>query len=206
MLDAAVSYSDRLSRLLENMLTAATATGADENTVADLTEVVSDVLAALAYSPAVAEQMYVDIPPTLPVRMARQALHQVVANLVDNALTHSWPGAPVRLSAGRVGDEAILRIRNPGPDIDPSTLRQLMEPFTQRDGSATRAREGAGMGLYVVRRLVEVDGGRLQVSSGNGEIVVEVDLVAVQARDLLFPPALPAPDSTGPTGLPGLTV
>lgn len=204
MLDAAVSYSDRLSRLLENMLTAATATGADENAAADLADVVSAVLGALAYSPAVADQMHVDIPPTLPVRMARQALHQVVANLVDNALTHSWPGAPVRLSAGRVGDEVVLRIRNPGPDLDPATLRHLTEPFTQRDASATRAREGAGMGLYVVRRLVEVDGGRLRLSSANGEIVVEVDLVAAHPRDRLSPPALPAPDSTGPTGLPGL--
>ncbi len=184
MLDSAVTYSDRLSRLLENMLTAATATGngTEENTVADLPEVVNEVLATLAYSPATAANVSVDLPPRLPVRMARQALHQVVANLVDNALVHSWPGAPVRLIAGRVGDEVVLRVRNPGPDLDPATIRQLFEPFTQRDGTATRETDGAGMGLYVVRRLVEVHGGRLRMTSEDGEIIVEVDMVAAAPR------------------------
>jgi signal transduction histidine kinase len=182
MLDSAVNYSDRLSRLLENMLTAATATGTDEHTVADLPEVVKEVLATLAYSPSAAADVTVDLPSHLPVRMARQALHQVVANLVDNALTHSWPGAPVRLIAGRVGDEVVLRVRNPGPDLDPATIRQLFEPFTQRDGSATRETDGAGMGLYVVRRLVEVHGGRLRMASENGEIIVEVDMWAAIPR------------------------
>ncbi len=193
MLDSAVNYSDRLSRLLENMLTAATATGTEEDTVADLPEVVNEVLATLAYSPATAANVSIDVPPQLSVRMARQALHQVVANLVDNALVHSWPGAPVRLIAGRVGDEVVLRVRNPGPDLDPATIRQLFEPFTQRDGTATRETDGAGMGLYVVRRLVEVHGGRLRMSSEDGEIIVEVDMWA----------AVPRPLAADPQSMPG---
>ncbi|EFC83722.1 sensor histidine kinase KdpD [Parafrankia sp. EUN1f] len=193
MLDSAVTYSDRLSRLLENMLTAATATGTDDNTVADLPEVVRDVIAGLTYA---GNSVTVDLPPQLSVRMARQALHQVVANLVDNALVHSWPGAPVRLIAGRVGDEVVLRVRNPGPDLDPATIRQLFEPFTQRDGTATRQTDGAGMGLYVVRRLVEVHGGRLRMSSENGEIIVEVDLWAASpaaATGAAEPAPMPVP-------------
>ncbi|OAA20917.1 histidine kinase [Frankia sp. EI5c] len=191
MLDSAVTYSDRLSRLLENMLTAATATGTDDNTVADLPEVVRDVIGALTYA---GNSVTVDLPQQLPVRMARQALHQVVANLVDNALVHSWPGAPVRLIAGRVGDEVVLRVRNPGPDLDPATIRQLFEPFTQRDGTATRQTDGAGMGLYVVRRLVEVHGGRLRMSSENGEIIVEVDMwAASQAAATTAGTTEPAP-------------
>lgn len=186
MLDSAVSYTDRLGRLLENMLTAATATGTDDSTVADLPEVVAEVVASLAYSPATAGHVTVDLPPELPVRMARQALHQVVANLVDNAIVHSWPGAHVRLIGGRVGDEVVLRVRNPGPDLDPATIRQLFEPFTQRDNSMTRQTDGAGMGLYVVRRLVEVHGGRLRMASENGEIIVEIDLWAASPR-----PAMP---------------
>jgi signal transduction histidine kinase len=182
MLDSAVSYTDRLGRLLENMLTAATATGTDDTTTADLPEVVAEVIALLSYAPTAAANITVDLPAELPVRMARQALQQVVANLVDNALVHSWPGAPVRLIGGRVGDEVVLRVRNPGPDLDPSTIRQLFEPFTQRDSSATRQTDGAGMGLYVVRRLVEVHGGRLRMASENGEIIVEVDLWAASPR------------------------
>ncbi|MGF7238935.1 MAG: sensor histidine kinase [Frankia sp.] len=192
MLDSAVSNTDRLGRLLENMLTAATATGTDDSTTADLPEVVAEVISVLSYSPGAAN-ITVDLPAELLVRMARQALHQVVANLVDNALVHSWPGAPVRLTGGRVGDEVVLRVRNPGPDLDPATIRQLFEPFTQRDNSATRLTEGAGMGLYVVRRLVEVHGGRLRMASENGEIIVEVDLWAAAPR----PAAAPAPAPRG---------
>src|SRR6185369_2195161 len=137
MLDLALGSSERLSRLLENMLTAATATGIDDGTVSDLPEVVYEALGSLRNA-AMANAVSVDLPDRLPVRMSREALHQVVANLVDNALVHSWPGAPVRLIAGRVGDEVVLRVRNPGPDLDKSTIARLFEPFTQRDGSATR--------------------------------------------------------------------
>jgi signal transduction histidine kinase len=191
ILDSAVTYSDRLSRLLENMLTAATATGAEEDTVTDLPEVVNEVLATLSYSPTTAANVTVDLPSRLSVRMARQALHQVVANLVDNALVHSWPGKPVRLTAGRVGDEVVLRVRNLGPDLDPATIRQLFEPFTQRDGTATREIDGAGMGLYVVRRLVEVHGGRLRMTSEDGEIIVEVDMWAATPRTATGPQPVP---------------
>src|SRR5262249_27963881 len=146
-----------------------------------------------------ANNVIVDLPAQVPVRMARQALHQVVANLVDNAITHSWPGAPVRLIAGRVGDEVVLRIRNPGPDLDPATIHRLFEPFTQRDGSATREADGAGMGLYVVRRLVEVHGGRLRMQSQHGEIIVEVDLCAAPAL-----PTVPAPAEAETPSVPPL--
>ncbi|WP_045876125.1 HAMP domain-containing sensor histidine kinase [Pseudofrankia sp. DC12] len=193
MLDLALGSSERLSRLLENMLTAATATGIDDTTVSDLPEVVYEALGSLRNA-ALVNAVSVDLPDHLPVRMSREALHQVVANLVDNALVHSWPGAPVRLIAGRVGDEVVLRVRNPGPDLDKETIARLFEPFTQRDGSATRPTDGAGMGLYVVRRLVEVHGGRLRMTSDGGEINVEVDMWAAE---------LPLP-TADPTMLPRL--
>ena len=196
MLDLALGSSERLSRLLENMLTAATATGIDDGTVSDLPEVVYEALGSLRNA-AMVNAVSVDLPDHLPVRMSREALHQVVANLVDNALVHSWPGAPVRLIAGRVGDEVVLRVRNPGPDLDKETIARLFEPFTQRDGSATRPTDGAGMGLYVVRRLVEVHGGRLRMTSESGEINVEVDMWAAEL-------SLPTADPTQLPRLPDL--
>jgi hypothetical protein len=91
----------------------------------------------------------------------------------------------------------VLRVRNPGPDLDKSTIARLFEPFTQRDGSATRPTDGAGMGLYVVRRLVEVHGGRLRMTSEGGEINVEVDMWAAE-----FP--VPTADPTQLPRLPDL--
>ena len=181
LVEGAYASAARLHRLLENMLTAATATtvDVDADAVSDLTAVLSETTDALrASKPARADSVTVHSPPHLPVRMTRTALRQLVANLLDNAVTHSTPGAPIRLTAGRVGDEVVLRVRNPGPDLDPETIDELFEPFSQHDSSPTRTADGAGLGLYVVRRLVAVHGGRLRMASDNGEIVVEVDLGA----------------------------
>ncbi len=179
LLDDAAGSSRRLHRLLENMLTAATATAVDDDVRTDLPSVLAEVVEALrAAVPARASSVIIDAAGRLPVRMAHDALHQLVTNLLDNAATYAQPGAPIRLTAGQVGDEAVLRVRNPGPDLDPDTIRGLFEPFGRRPGAEPRPEDGAQLGLYVVRRLVEVHGGRLRVTAQDGEIVVEVNLAA----------------------------
>jgi signal transduction histidine kinase len=176
LLDAAMHHADRLRRMLENMLTAAQATAVDTSAVEDIAAAARDVVAALP-SPQ-RERLVLDLPESLHAYIGPGALHQVLANLVDNALDHSVAETPVHVSLGRVGDDAVLRVRNSGRDLDPATVSRLLEPFTQADGSLTRAREGAGLGLYVVRRLVEVHGGKLALTSADGQVTAEVDLRA----------------------------
>ncbi|WP_161849135.1 ATP-binding protein [Frankia sp. ACN1ag] len=178
LLDDAAGSSRRLHRLLENMLTAATATAVvDDDVRTDLPSVLAEVVETLrAAVPARASSVIIDAAGRLPVRMAHGALHQLVTNLLDNAATYAQPGAPIRLTAGQVGDEAVLRVRNPGPDLDPDTIRGLFEPFGRHPGAEGRPEDGAQLGLYVVRRLVEVHGGRLRMTAQDGEIVVEVNL------------------------------
>jgi signal transduction histidine kinase len=181
LLDAALLHADRLRRLLENMLTAAEATAVDPSAVADVTASVYEVLTTVA--PAQRERILLDLPEALPAHIGRGALHQVLANLIDNALSHSWPGTTIHLSAGRIGSDAVLRLRNTGRELDAATVARLLEPFTQGDGSPTRSREGAGMGLYVVRRLVEVHGGQVSLQSSDGNVTVEVNLPASLVPD-----------------------
>jgi signal transduction histidine kinase len=186
ILDALIGHGQRLSRLMENMLTAAGVVTADENAVCDVRAVADDVVADL---PAEARtRVMVDLTPeTLLVRVERRALQQVLANVLDNALAHSWPGTPVQLSAVRSGANVVLRCCNAGPDLDDETIRRLFEPFAQADGSATREREGAGMGLPVAKRLVEAHHGRLRMSSRDGEVVVEITLLAAADRLIELP-------------------
>jgi signal transduction histidine kinase len=171
---------------MENMLTAAGVVTADENAVCDVRAVADDVVADL---PAEARtRVSVDLTPeTLLVRVERRALQQVLANVLDNALAHSWPATPVQLSAVRSGANVVLRCCNAGPDLDDETIRRLFEPFAQADGSATREREGAGMGLPVAKRLVEAHHGRLRMSSHDGEVVVEITLLAPADRVVELP-------------------
>uniref|UniRef100_UPI0013D34197 sensor histidine kinase n=1 Tax=Candidatus Frankia alpina TaxID=2699483 RepID=UPI0013D34197 len=208
LLDDAAGSSRRLHRLLENMLTAATATATavDDDVRTDLPSVLAEVVEALrAAVPARASSVIIDAAGRLPVRMAHDALHQLVTNLLDNAATYAQPGAPIRLTAGQVGDEAVLRVRNPGPDLDPDTIRGLFEPFGRRPGAEPRPEDGAQLGLYVVRRLVEVHGGRLRMTAQDGEIVVEVNLATTTAGTVgSVAPAPPVPRShpTPPAAVP----
>jgi signal transduction histidine kinase len=97
-------------------------------------------------------------------------LGKVVDELVDNALKFSEPGSPVTLSAaaGPRAGELVVSVRDNGVGIDESARAELFSDFIQADGSSTRAREGLGLGLAFVRRLVDVLGARLEVDSTPG--------------------------------------
>ena len=176
LLNAVLDQQERLSRLLENMLIAARATAADPGAVSDVDAVAAEVaMLATAGRPG-SGPVSVVVEPRTRARIDRQALHQVLANLVDNALQHGAAGA-VPLVAGGTDDRGVwLTVSNEGRVLDLTAADRLFEPFTQLDSGATRSREGIGVGLYVVRRLVEVYGGSVDVRSDSGWVTVEVRL------------------------------
>ena len=96
------------------------------------------------------------------------ALHEIVANLVDNALKYSAPGTPVVVEA-RIEDDALMvRVSDQGPGIEPGDLPLIFDRFTQIDGSSTRAHGGVGLGLHLVRELTRRVGGDVEVDSVLG--------------------------------------
>jgi signal transduction histidine kinase len=119
------------------------------------------------------------VEPGTTARIDRQAMHQVLANLVDNAQQHGAPGAVPLLAGGQDESGVWITVSNEGTTLDREQARRLFEPFTQADSGPTRQREGLGMGLYVVRRLVEVHGGSVQLRSEGGWTTVELRLQAV---------------------------
>ncbi|MGI8537597.1 MAG: sensor histidine kinase [Mycobacteriales bacterium] len=178
MLHAVLDQQERLSRLLENMLVAAQATDADPSASAEVDAVAAEVAMLAAAGRPGAQGISVVVENGTTARIDRQALHQVLANLVDNALTHGAPGA-VPLLAGGADEQGVwLTVSNEGRGLDRTSAGRLFEPFTQVDSGATRGREGIGVGLYVVRRLVEVHGGSVEVHSDSGWVTVEVRLQA----------------------------
>ena len=176
LLLAVLDQQERLSRLLENMLTAAQATEVDADARAEVDAVATEVsmLAAVGGRTAVS----VLVAPGTVARIDRAALHQVLANLVDNALQHGAPGARPVVAGGHDAGGVWVTVSNEGRVIDLTSAGRLFEPFTQADSGSTRGHEGIGVGLYVVRRLVEVHGGSVQVQSDSGWVTVEVRLPA----------------------------
>ena len=108
-------------------------------------------------------------------------LEQVLNNLLNNATKYSDPGGIIDLSVDVEGAEACLRVRDTGIGIGPEILPRVFDLFAQGDRSLARAQGGLGIGLTLVRSLVEMHGGSAAVHSeglGRGtEVVVRLPTI-----------------------------
>jgi signal transduction histidine kinase len=95
------------------------------------------------------------------------ALDRVVKNVVSNAVKYSPPGTTVTLSARRAGADVEIMIADEGTGIAPEALARIFEPY-YRTAEATRSAAGMGLGLAVVKALVEAQGGTIAVESAPG--------------------------------------
>jgi len=97
-------------------------------------------------------------------------LEQVVTNLVSNALKFTPAGGTIRVWTGVEGGEALLRVSDSGVGMSPDLLPRIFDLFVQGDQPPERASGGLGIGLTLVRQLVELHGGRVEArSAGAGQ-------------------------------------
>ena len=176
------SESERLSRLVESVLDLSRIRIGHvvwKDGPIHLGELVGRVVdGARPLIEAGAHALRVDVPPNLPcVRADRDRVHQVLLNLLQNAIKFSPAGRPIRIHAeeveGKPEDDVPawvrLAVRDHGIGIPASDLRAIFEPFYQ--GSSEPRRDypgGAGLGLSISREIVEHYGGRLWAESHPG--------------------------------------
>ena len=114
-----------------------------------------------------------------PVRLA-----QIITNLLNNAAKYTDPGGHVWLTVAEEGGRAVITVRDDGMGIEPDLLAHVFELFTQGDRSLDRAQGGLGIGLTVVRGLVEQHGGTIEARSaglGKGSaFIVRLPLCAAR--------------------------
>jgi len=134
----------------------------------------------------------------LPVTVTDQGrLEQVLTNLVDNAIKFNEPGGWVRVSLVREGNEALFAVADNGPGIPKGAQEAIFEEFQHGTDVRSRAKEGAGLGLAIARRMIEVLGGRIWVESEPGQgatFYVAIPLETVSDH--------PAPERSIQPGLP----
>jgi PAS domain S-box-containing protein len=94
-------------------------------------------------------------------------LEQVAVNLLNNAAKYTDAGGLVQMAVAREGDDAVVRVTDNGVGIPPDMLPKIFDLFTQVDGALNRSHGGLGVGLALVRTLVEMHGGRVSVTSGG---------------------------------------
>lgn len=123
-------------------------------------------------------------------------IEQAVANLLTNAANYTEPGGRIQLIAAREGAEAVLRVRDTGIGIAPDMLPRVFDLFAQGPQTLDRAQGGLGIGLTVVRRVIDLHGGRVAAHSdgiGKGaEFVVWLPALCVAERATGGATGLPA--------------
>ena len=125
--------------------------------------------------------LHLDLPEeALPVEADPVRLAQVFGNLLNNAAKYASSGGEIRIHARRDGNEVVVSVRDRGIGIEPDVLPHVFELFTQGRREAHRAQDGLGIGLTLVRSLVEMHGGAVSAhSQGRGcgsEFIVRLPL------------------------------
>ncbi|MGA0612762.1 response regulator [Caldimonas sp. KR1-144] len=127
-------------------------------------------------------RLTVQVPDT-PIWMQGDfgRLAQVIGNLLNNAAKNSADGSPIELALSIDGGQAVLTVSDHGVGIDPALLPTIFELFVQGQRSLDRAQGGLGVGLTLVRRIVELHGGSVEAHSegSNRGAVFTVRLPAV---------------------------
>jgi len=110
-------------------------------------------------------------------------MQQVIWNLLTNGIKFTPPGGQVRIATERAGDRVQITVSDSGTGISPDFLPYVFDRFRQEDGAATRAHAGLGIGLSIVRHVVEQHGGTVTAhSAGEGtgaSFTVELPVHAV---------------------------
>ena len=160
---------DRLLRLTRGVLAGAqleagAAPPARERV--DLAALVRDVTAELVEARGRPGDVEVTVEPEDPTAWGDPtALRQIMSNLIENALKYSPEGSKVRVGVFDLSSETLLEVSDAGPGIDPAALGTIFERFKQIESSRSG---GFGLGLYIVKNLVEQHRGTIEVTSEVG--------------------------------------
>ena len=145
-------------------------------------------------------------PRTLLVNADRTRLGQIVANLLNNAAKYTPEGGHIRVFTERDDRWAVVTVQDSGIGLSPETLPRVFELFTQVDRSMERAQGGLGIGLALVKRLVEMHGGTVSAASDGPDLGCRF---TVRLPLTLEPPSVPlaeADHALAPQATDGLRV
>lgn len=95
-------------------------------------------------------------------------VEEILINLIENAMKYTPVGAPVDIEIRRDGDELAVSVRDHGAGISPEDAARVFEKFTRLGGEASDGVQGSGLGLYIVKGLVDAHDGRVWVEQANG--------------------------------------
>jgi signal transduction histidine kinase/CheY-like chemotaxis protein len=142
------------------------------------------------------QNLALSLPPE-PIVVLGDAdrLQQAIGNLLDNASKYTPIGGSISLTLTAEGSEAVLRVSDNGPGVPPDKVEAIFDLFTQVNPTLARTSGGLGIGLSLVRRIVELHIGTVQARSGGpgAEFTVRLPITSVRLQPDMSPEAKEAP-------------
>jgi signal transduction histidine kinase/ActR/RegA family two-component response regulator len=146
-------------------------------------------------------------PAGLAVMADSARLAQAISNLLANAAKYTEPGGHIGIVAQAEGSDAVVRVRDSGIGIEPEALPRVFDLFVQEKRALDRAQGGLGIGLTVVKSLVDLHGGSVAAhSKGRGkgsEFVIRLPLASVDHPGASVPEAPPSSPTLGSSSAEG---
>jgi signal transduction histidine kinase/CheY-like chemotaxis protein len=109
----------------------------------------------------------IELSEACPLSADPSRLQQVIWNLLSNAVKYTGPGGQVKVNAATSSGRVVLTVSDTGQGIDPRFLPHVFEPFRQANGATTRRHGGLGLGLAIVRQIVDAHGGQIGAHSAG---------------------------------------
>jgi len=187
-LEIARRQTDQLGRIVDDLLDVARITRGQvrlQKSGVALEDLLHRVVEAAR--PLMDERSHVLIltpqPDAIHLEADAARIEQAVTNLLANAAKYTDPGGTITVSSAREGDEAIIRVHDTGIGIAPEMLPRVFDLFAQGERTLDRSQGGLGIGLTLVRRIVELHDGSVQAASpglGHGaEFVIRLPALPV---------------------------
>jgi two-component system, chemotaxis family, CheB/CheR fusion protein len=191
-LQIACRQADQLALLVDDLLDVARFTQGKLSLCKQKVAFASVIEQALETARPLIEERAHKITVSLPVSEVTieadpMRLEQVFVNIISNAVKYTEPGGRIDIAAEAANGEVVVRVRDSGVGIRPDMLGRVFDLFAQGGKAEDRKQEGLGIGLAVVRQLVELHGGRVEAHSeglGKGtEIVVRLPILSTSADE-----------------------
>jgi signal transduction histidine kinase len=171
-LQVMLAQTERLTRLVDQLLDLSRLESGEvpfQREAVAIAPLVARVISEITIGRAISDvHLVADVPGGVVAEADPERIHQVVFNLVDNAVRFTPPGGEIAITGAHRDDRVQIRVADTGVGIAPDHLPRVFERFYRVDASRSRDDGGTGIGLAIARSIVEGHGGRIVAESDPG--------------------------------------
>jgi len=170
LLSAAISENDRLNQLIDNVLMASrleSHTIQSHFEAVHWSELINQTVNRYFTQPLATKKLVINVKDQVWIKGEAHTLTSVVINLIENAIKYSPSEKPVEVYLTQSELNAVLSVKDQGMGIHPADREKVFERFYRSGDEATRSAKGTGLGLYIVKQIVQQHGGQVKIENNQ---------------------------------------